>query len=239
MRDMSTIYLIRHGQASFGAEDYDCLSNLGIKQSRILGQSLSRLNHRFHAIYQGSLKRHIRTADEVLRCFSEAGHTLPEPIICDDFNEYDAIAVWQHHISVLTTQKPAITNDLKQIKTDYAAFQRIFEQVTESWISGKNDSDGCPRWTDFKARVIHGLHALIERHGSGKDIAVFTSGGTISVILQHALDLSNRKTIELSWQIMNASISRIRYGGNKITVSGFNDIGHLERSGNRELLTWR
>ena len=135
---MSTIYLIRHGQASFGAENYDCLSDLGIKQSRILGQSLNRINRRFHAIYQGSLKRHIQTADEVLRCFSEAGHHPPKPIICDDFNEYDAIAVWQHHISVMTEQNPSIRNDLKYLKTDAGAFQKIFEQVTESWISGKN-----------------------------------------------------------------------------------------------------
>ena len=34
---MATIYLVRHGQASFGKENYDQLSPRGWEQGRILG----------------------------------------------------------------------------------------------------------------------------------------------------------------------------------------------------------
>jgi broad specificity phosphatase PhoE len=37
---MGTLYLVRHGQASFGADDYDQLSELGRRQSVRLGEYL-------------------------------------------------------------------------------------------------------------------------------------------------------------------------------------------------------
>ena len=39
---MTTIYFIRHGQASFGAESYDQLSPNGELQAKILGQYFIR-----------------------------------------------------------------------------------------------------------------------------------------------------------------------------------------------------
>jgi broad specificity phosphatase PhoE len=36
---MATIFLIRHGQAQFGMEEYDALSPTGIEQAKILGKS--------------------------------------------------------------------------------------------------------------------------------------------------------------------------------------------------------
>ena len=33
---MSEIYFVRHGQASFGSEDYDRLSPLGVRQAQVL-----------------------------------------------------------------------------------------------------------------------------------------------------------------------------------------------------------
>ena len=38
---MPALYLIRHGQASFGAEDYDQLSDLGMRQSQHVGEYFS------------------------------------------------------------------------------------------------------------------------------------------------------------------------------------------------------
>ena len=37
---MGVLYLIRHGQASFGTDDYDRLSDLGHEQSRLAGRHL-------------------------------------------------------------------------------------------------------------------------------------------------------------------------------------------------------
>ncbi len=38
---VSRILLVRHGQASWGADDYDQLSPLGDEQSRVLGAALA------------------------------------------------------------------------------------------------------------------------------------------------------------------------------------------------------
>ena len=38
---MSQVLLVRHGQASWGSDDYDVLSDLGERQSRMLGEALA------------------------------------------------------------------------------------------------------------------------------------------------------------------------------------------------------
>ena len=80
---------------------------------------------------------------------------------------------------------------------------------------------------------------LTGRHGARKQIAVFTSGGPISVVVQAALDLSDRKTLEVSWQLMNASVTRIKYNRRGIMLAVFNDVTHLELESDERLLTYR
>jgi broad specificity phosphatase PhoE len=79
----------------------------------------------------------------------------------------------------------------------------------------------------------------MKRHSSKKQLAIFTSGGPISVAIQLALGISDQKTMEISWQIMNASITRFKYNDRGIALSGFNDIAHLEIERNKKLLTYR
>lgn len=236
---MSTVYLIRHGQASFGAKDYDCLSDRGVQQSRILGKNLAERGTMFDAVYHGSLKRQMQTAKETMAAYAEKGIFLPEPVICEAFDEYDAFAVWRHHLPGVLAQYPHFRTEKEYLRKNPKDFQILFQNVTDRWISGKYDGDGCPAWADFQKRVTEGMQALMCRHGSGKDIAVFTSGGTISVILQEALCLSDAKTMDLSWQIMNASVTRIRYRKDQISLWAFNEISHLEMTRMSELLTWR
>ena len=50
---MSVLYLVRHGQASFGRENYDRLSKRGVEQARIVGDYFIRTGLRFDA-YSGA-----------------------------------------------------------------------------------------------------------------------------------------------------------------------------------------
>ena len=59
---MATIYLIRHGQASFGAEDYDKLSALGMRQAQVAGEYLRDHGIILDAAYSGELLRQRETA---------------------------------------------------------------------------------------------------------------------------------------------------------------------------------
>src|SRR4051812_3324882 len=66
IRRMGTLYLVRHGQASFGAADYDQLSDLGHKQSLRLGQYFAQKGIRFDGLIAGTLRRHKQTLEGIL-----------------------------------------------------------------------------------------------------------------------------------------------------------------------------
>ena len=83
---MSLIYLVRHGQASFGAEDYDRLSELGQRQSRWLGEYFAERGLRFSRVLTGTLARQRDTATAILAAMDQA----IEPIVHPGFDEYPA-----------------------------------------------------------------------------------------------------------------------------------------------------
>ncbi|NBT74061.1 MAG: histidine phosphatase family protein, partial [Betaproteobacteria bacterium] len=58
---MGTLYLVRHGQASFGAQNYDQLSERGRQQSVQLGNYWRQRGLTFDAILTGTLQRHLQT----------------------------------------------------------------------------------------------------------------------------------------------------------------------------------
>jgi broad specificity phosphatase PhoE len=236
---MSEIYLFRHGQASFGEENYDRLSPNGVKQSQILARHLVQTGKSFDAIYFGDMERQQKTAQEFIDCCSKNQLTTPQPAISEAFNEYDSVAVWQALVPELAQEDPSIAKDAADIVGDKKAFQQVFSKVMNRWISGSYRTSGIPNWNDFKQRVRQGLADLIARQGARKQIAIFTSGGPISVVVQAALDLTDPKTLDVSWQLMNASITRIKYNSRGIMLAVFNDVTHLEIECDESLLTYR
>ncbi len=236
---MSEIYLFRHGQASFGEDNYDKLSPNGVKQSQILARHLAQTGKSFDAIYFGEMERQQKTAQEFIDYCRRNQLGTPHPTMLDAFNEYDSVAVWQALMPELAQAEPSIAKDMAEIAAEKKAFQRVFSKVMNRWISGSYQAAGIPDWNSFKQRVRQGLEDLIARHGARKQIAIFTSGGPISVIVQAALDLSDPKTLEVSWQLMNASVTRIKYSSRGIMLAVFNDVTHLELEGDERLLTYR
>ena len=63
---MSSILLVRHGQASFGAADYDDLSPTGHEQSRVLGAALAARGVGADLVVAGEMRRHAQTAASLL-----------------------------------------------------------------------------------------------------------------------------------------------------------------------------
>jgi broad specificity phosphatase PhoE len=68
MRRMGTLYLVRHGQASFGSDDYDRLSELGARQCERLGEYFRAKGLRFDGVITGTLKRHVQSHEALGRC---------------------------------------------------------------------------------------------------------------------------------------------------------------------------
>ncbi len=236
---MNDLYLIRHGQASFGKENYDNLSALGIRQSQVLAQHLVRTGKAPQEIYSGCLERHFETLHEYEACYSRETGTGILPLIkLDFFNEYDSEIIWQALLPAALDKYPDLAV-LRQKGVDKKAFQRIFAKVMELWVSGSFEPLGVPRWSDFKQRVRQGLAMIMSKYEAGNRAAVFTSSGPISAAVQVALGLSDEKTLKLSWQIFNASVTRFKYNQHEITLTGFNDITHLEIEGSENLLTYQ
>jgi broad specificity phosphatase PhoE len=236
---MSEIYFVRHGQASFGSDDYDRLSPLGVRQASILARFLAQTGKTFDAVYCGEMERQQKTADAFLTHYRENQLAVPRPQIDDSFNEYDSFAVWEALVPEMTAEQPSLAAELEKLSGDPKAFQRVFSQVMNRWTRGEYKASGIPRWDDFTRRVVLGVENITARHGAQKRLAVFTSGGPISVAVRSALGLSDPMTLEISWQLLNASITRIKYNSKGIMLAGFNEVSHLELEGDARLLTYR
>ena len=63
---VAELYLVRHAQASFHSADYDCLSALGERQSRWLGEYFASRDIRFDVLVTGTLRRHRQTLAGIL-----------------------------------------------------------------------------------------------------------------------------------------------------------------------------
>ena len=229
---MGAIYLIRHGQASFGQADYDRLSVIGHRQSTVLGQALKQLKLDVHACVRGSMTRHAETASACLWAMGIDQDSRVDP----GFNEYD-------HDEVLRASRPdfaspeGVARALSQAADPRAEFQKLFAAAMARWTGGAHDGDYRETWPQFCARCIAALQRAVANGGSGHNTLVFTSGGAISVIVQHLLGLSDRDALRLNWIIANTSVTRLIYGNGRITLSYFNNYRHVEAD--RELLTYR
>lgn len=235
---MSQIYFVRHAQASFGRENYDRLSDLGVRQSEILGDYFARRGLKFDAVYSGAMERQIHTAQTVMsRLPTRASNT--ELRIASEFNEYDSSSITESQWADLIHGDPSIPRDPKELFADPKAFQRIFERAVLRWISGRHDVQGIETWQAFTQRVHGGVKRIMGESGRGKTVAVFTSGGPISAVMKLALNLSDEKTIKLSWLVQNTAVSTFMYSDKEFSLSSFNSVAHLERLDDPDLLTYR
>lgn len=236
---MSTLYMIRHGQASFGTSDYDSLSDRGRHQASVLGAFFLRSGIRFDASWSGTLRRQQQTLGEVRDRFLDAGRDVPLPTETVALDEYDYEAVLRALVPLIEKEDPAFIRDVRRMLSDRRAFQKVFGRVMTRWASGHDSVDRLPSWSCFSARVNAGIQDIIERSDRGNQVAVFTSGGPIAAAVGSVMGLAAEKTVALSWQLVNASITRFKFSHRRISLATFNEFGHLERGGDSGLITFR
>jgi len=241
---MSVIYLVRHGQASFGALNYDKLSEMGERQMRLLGEYWLKFGIKIDAAYSGTLSRQERSAECVAEVFKAAGKNFPETRTLAQFNEYETRHILTASLPDVLRQNPEIEKLVKEfapggpldLVNNKKAFQKIFSRVMDMWVDNRISLPDMETWKDFTGRVNQGISRVIEDQGAGKTIAVFTSGGPVSAAMQRALNASDKTALELGWVIANGSVSEFRYSGEKFSLAIFNATGHLPEPG---LITYR
>jgi broad specificity phosphatase PhoE len=230
---MSTIYLIRHGQGSFGRDNYDQLSETGRKQVRMLGAHLAEAEERIDGIYSGSLNRQLETAELI-------AHELRSPPIRIEraFDEYDSDAILRCFAASLTPQQLADAG-WPDLRMDRRRFQFFLERAARAWVDAEIEAEDMAPWSGFHGRIIAAIQNIMQTEGRSKTLVVSTSGGVIGTIVAHVLGLANHIGIELNWAVHNASITRLIYNADKVSLSMFNALPHLDREGRRELITYR
>lgn len=231
---MSNLVLIRHGQATMFADDYDKLSPTGEEQSRLLGQFWKSRGVAFDEIYAGPRIRQIRTAELVLEQLKAETDNLPELTIIDELNEYDGDGIIEYLLPIAAERDPRVVKLIEEHEANrsgperFRYFQRMFEVVTKLWVEGKIHSHHVESWSSFHERVRRGYRQILEREGRNRNIAVFTSGGPISIAVQLATRAPESTAIELNWRIRNCSLTEIVFSKDRFTLDSFNSIPHLE-----------
>lgn len=231
---MTTLLLIRHGQASFGTGDYDRLCERGIAQSHALGLSLRQEGRRIDGAVSGTLNRQSATARHTL----EAAGLAP-PLVTDPaFDEYPSDGLLAAYLPLAARQDPALAGSVEDLRADRGRFQRALMAVMDLWQAGVDGFAG-ESWLAFRARVCAGLETAVAGRGPADTVAVFTSGGVIGTAVAAVLKAPDAAALALSWRVFNASVSEIHYGRRGFALSGFNDASHLRRAEDGELLTHR
>ncbi|MGS2722308.1 histidine phosphatase family protein [Porticoccus sp. GXU_MW_L64] len=221
---MPQITLVRHGQASFGSDNYDQLTELGGQQATYLGQHFKQQQKEFDLLVTGTMVRHKQTAVNVLNGLSNS----PEEIENDGFNEYD----FQDLLTAFQKQYPdEVTNEGSPQSCYYRNITRALGYWMEGHLAGTTIS-----WQYFRQQVIENFQAV--SNANKKQVLIVTSGGPISVMLGHALGLKNESVRNMSLQIRNSSKSTLLYNRQHFTLDCFNCIGHLEHSGNSQAITY-
>lgn len=211
---------MRHGQASFGADDYDRLSALGEQQAAVLGQHWQALGFVPERAVSGELKRQRDTAQKALGFAAEA---------MAGFDEYDASGLMNH-------AKDKVVADAEG-KPDNRAFQQLLESSLVEWLQGELagfEED----FLSFSERVWRARESLLDGADARDRIAVFTSAGVIAESVRDVLGLPPEGLITLNRRINNASVTRLIYGRSGWQLGGFNDTTPLQLQGGH-LLTYR
>lgn len=212
---MAQLFLVRHGQASYGAADYDRLSDLGWQQARWLGEHFAERGIRFDAHVRGTLRRH----DETLRGILEGMRASASHEAHPGLNEYEARTIVAAHFGA---PDPAPQG------ADKRAHFRKLREALHAWTEGTIPPGGHEPFADFQARVMGALEAVRAR-ADAERILVVSSGGPIATILSTVTGMPARMMVDLNMQARNGSYSEFVLSPKGVHFVSFNNVPHLDR----------
>jgi broad specificity phosphatase PhoE len=215
---MGTLYLVRHGQASFGAADYDQLSPLGQQQCERLGQYWREHGERFDAVLIGSLRRH----QQSMAGIAEGLGGLPEAEVWPGLNEYDPQALVRAiHPAPLP---PATTQEGRR------QHFRLLQDGLLAWMTGASQPEGLPPHAEFLAGVMGALDRVRALAGAKEParVLIVSSGGPISMAVGAVLDASATATVALNMRLRNSAITEFAVTPRRHALVSFNGLPHLD-----------
>ncbi|ANI17488.1 hypothetical protein A9C11_27430 [Pseudomonas citronellolis] len=212
---MSSLYLLRHGQASFGADDYDRLSPLGLRQALSSGASLAARDLYFDQVLVGPRRRHFETAEALLAAMPGASETRRVEAL-DEFAEGGAL--------LRSARRRLGEANWPQ---DPAARTRLYGEEIRRWAAGAEDIADCTPVEPFQRTVCGWLDELISQPAKGRRLLAVTSAGTIAVLVAHVLGLPRTRVAELLLVLDNAALSELVFQPGRVSLRSFSSTHHL------------
>jgi broad specificity phosphatase PhoE len=231
---MGTLYLVRHGQASFGADDYDLLSPLGQRQAVRLGEYFKGKGVTFEAALTGTLTRQRQTLAGICQGMgvtftsdapsppggsaADAAASAGPHLVWPGLNEYDSEAVISaiHPYPLQKPDTPAL----------YKHHFRLLKDGLAQWMAGVVSPRGMPHYTEFAAGVAGALEHVRSHHQG--NVLLVSSGGPISTAVGQVLGTSPEATIELNMRIRNSSVTEFAFSPKRCRLVTYNTLPHLD-----------
>lgn len=227
---------MRHGQA--GTRDsYDSLSELGRRQSRLLGEYFVSQGIEFVSAYAGALSRQQQTAAEVSAAYTNANLPFPELIVEAGWNEFDFHQIYREIAPLLCEEDSEFRSEYEVVReqvlrSDGAHDAEIHRQwrpsdtkVVEAWVGGRYPHGG-ETWEQFLERVA-ACHLMTNNAPSDANIIVFTSATPTAAWTSRALAISDVHLRRLAAVLLNTSYTVLRSRDEELQLLTFNAVPHL------------
>ncbi len=215
------LILVRHGQASLGAGDYDQLSPLGYRQIELLRSRIDlELGESWTGLH-GTHRRHHQSMEGLVR-----GQSVT---VDDGLNEYRVSSLVEAALADGSRLNipPLDSTMLAEPKKYLPEFMAWFPAVLAAWQEGRLEDEFNGPWSRFHDRVRKSAEKLSAAVNAGQRMLVVSSAGTISTLLAELAgrDLAWQRTANLS--LYNCAVCRLASGPNGWELDVFNCVRHL------------
>jgi broad specificity phosphatase PhoE len=230
---MGAIYVVRHGQAAFGTDDYDRLTEIGFAQSRLLGSYFAARKIHFDAVFTGTLRRQSETAQGILEAHPELGAQAVQEQF-PGLDEYKPEAI----MMALTGEFPApaaaaARRDPVVVREHF----RLLREALLAWAEDRTQPVGMPPWQEFQQGAIAALLAARRRFPDGQ-VLVVSSGGPIAAMVAEVLKAPPATAVELNLRMRNSSLTEFASTPRRHHLVSFNGLPHLDTQSDLGLTTY-
>jgi broad specificity phosphatase PhoE len=215
---MSSLLLLRHGQASFGTDDYDRLSDLGECQASATGAYLATAGTVFDRVLIGPKRRHRATAAGALAALPTAPGVVIEPAL-DEFAEGTEVLRAAQRMCGLSSAELAALPRNEQL--------RHYEAAIMGWLRGEEEIEGRASAAAFRACVADWLRELVAQPARGQRVLAVTSAGVIAAAVAEVLDIRVEHMAQFTRVVRNASLTEIVFSPVRTSLMSFNSVAHL------------
>ena len=235
---MATIYLVRHGQASFGQQDYDKLSPIGEQQALITGEWLQSIGKNLSLFGCGTLFRQRQTLAGICEGMkhTDTATTQKPDLVLSGLNELDVDDIMLSTYPDFACRRQ-LDRHVAQKPNPSQAFFEMYRSAIAQWASEEDVHKYKESWQAFKERTLNAVLTTASELQDNQSALLVSSGGVISSIVLQLLGAPDANAFQINRHIRNASITTIEARKGKLGLHGFNSYAHLEQAGERKLIT--